>query len=135
MTQKEVNQLAYDIVACAIEVHTQLGAGLLESVYETCFCHELKIRGFKVRHQMSIPVHYKGLDLDAELRLDVLVNDLVVVELKSVENMIPLFDAQILTYMKLLQKPKGLLINFNTANITKSLKPFVNEYFAALPKE
>jgi GxxExxY protein len=133
MTKKEVNQLAYEIVGCAIEVHKQIGPGLLESVYETCLFYELQIRGFKVIRQLTVPVVYKEIRLEADLRLDLLVNDCVVVELKAVENLIPLYEAQLLTYMKLLQKPKGLLINFHTENITKSIKPMVNEYFAALP--
>ena len=135
MTQKQVNQLAFEVVSCAIEVNKQLGPGLLESVYETCLCHELEMRGFQLSRQMVVPIHYKGLDLDAELRIDVLVNDCIVVELKAVENLIPIHEAQLMTYMKLLQKPKGLLINFHTTNITKTTKPLVNEYFAALPKE
>ena len=134
MTKKEVNQLAYEIVGCAIEVHKQIGPGLLESVYETCLFYELQIRGFKVIRQLTVPVVYKEIRLEADLRLDLLVNDCVVVELKAVENLIPLYEVQLLTYMKLLQKPKGLLINFHTENIAKSIKPMVNEYFAALPQ-
>ncbi|MCU0325159.1 MAG: GxxExxY protein [Spirosomaceae bacterium] len=133
MTKREVNQIAYEIVGCAIEVHKQLGTGLLESVYESCLFHELTQKGFLVRRQLSVPINYKGLELSADLRLDLLVNDCVIVELKAVEIMNPVFEAQLLTYMKLLEKPKGLLINFFTANITKTVKPFVNEYFAKLP--
>ena len=133
MTKKSVNQLAYEIVGCAIEVHKQLGAGLLEGVYESCFCHELQSRGFQIVRQMTIPVIYKNIEVQAELRLDVMVNDCVIVELKAVEQIHPICEAQLLTYMKLLKKPKGLLINFHTDNITRSIKPFVNEYFSALP--
>ena len=133
MTKKSVNQLAYEIVGCAIEVHKQLGAGLLEGVYESCFCHELQSRGFQIVRQMTIPVIYKNIEVQAELRLDVMVNDCVIVELKAVEQIHPIYEAQLLTYMKLLKKPKGLLINFHTDNITRSIKPFVNEYFSALP--
>ncbi|MDF7818863.1 GxxExxY protein [Runella sp. MFBS21] len=133
MTKKEVNQVAYAIVGCAIEVHKQVGPGLLESVYEICLVQELKVKGFQIVRQLSVPITYKGVRLDAELRLDLLVNDCVVVELKAVENLIPLYEAQLLTYMKLLQKPKGLLINFHTENITKSIKPMVNEFFSILP--
>ncbi|WP_028663698.1 GxxExxY protein [Runella zeae] len=133
MTKKEVNQVAYEIVGCAIEVHKQVGPGLLESVYEICLVQELKVKGFQIVRQLSVPITYKGVRLDAELRLDLLVNDCVVVELKAVENLIPLYEAQLLTYMKLLQKPKGLLINFHTENITKSIKPMVNEFFSILP--
>ena len=133
MTKKSVNQLAYEIVGCAIEVHKQLGAGLLEGVYESCFCHELQSRGFQIVRQMTLPVIYKNIEVQAELRLDVMVNDCVIVELKAVELIHPIHEAQLLTYMKLLKKPKGLLINFHTDNITRSIKPFVNEYFSALP--
>lgn len=133
MTKKEVNQVAYEIVGCAIEVHKQVGPGLLEWVYEICLVQELKVKGFQIVRQLSVPITYKGVRLDAELRLDLLVNDCVVVELKAVENLIPLYEAQLLTYMKLLQKPKGLLINFHTENITKSIKPMVNEFFSILP--
>ncbi|MFN3381210.1 MAG: GxxExxY protein [Runella zeae] len=133
MTKKKVNQVAYEIVGCAIEVHKQVGPGLLEWVYEICLVQELKVKGFQIVRQLSVPITYKGVRLDAELRLDLLVNDCVVVELKAVENLIPLYEAQLLTYMKLLQKPKGLLINFHTENITKSIKPMVNEFFSILP--
>ncbi len=79
-----------------------------------------------------VPVYYKGINMDVDLRLDLLVNDTVVVELKTVEYILPVHEAQLLTYMKLLQKPQGLLINFYTDNITKSTKPFVNKYFSEL---
>ena len=133
MTKKSINQLAYEVVGCAIEVHKQLGAGLLESVYESCFCHELQSRGFNIMRQMTVPVIYKNIQVQAELKLDVMVNDSVIVELKAVEQIHPIHEAQLLTYMKLLKKPKVLLINFHTDNITRSIKPFVNEYFSALP--
>ena len=83
--------------------------------------------------QMTVPVIYKNIQVQAELKLDVMVNDSVIVELKGVEQIHPIHEAQLLTYMKLLKKPKGLLINFHTDNITRSIKPFVNEYFSALP--
>jgi len=132
MTKKEVTQLSYDVVNCAIEVHKELGPGLLESVYEKCMMQELLLRGYRVARQVRVNVNYKGVDLDVDLRLDLLVNDTIVVELKAVENILPVHEAQLLTYMKLLKKPQGLLINFFTDNITKQLKPFVNEYFKEL---
>lgn len=134
ITQTYINNIAYKIVGCAIEVHKELGPGLLESVYQKCFVKELELKGFKINQQIKTPISYKGESLDCDLRLDVLVEDLIIVELKSVETMLPLFKAQLLTYMKLLEKPKGLLINFNTENITKDLVPMVNEYFSNLPK-
>jgi GxxExxY protein len=135
MTKKEVTQLSYEITGCAIKVHKALGPGLLESIYEKCLKYELVKNGYKVVQQMIVPVIYDNIIIDTELRLDLLVNDCIVVELKAIENILPVHEAQLITYMKLLQKPQGLLINFFTDNIIKSLKPFVNEYFRALPNE
>ena len=135
MTKKQVTQLSYQITGCAIKVHRALGPGLLESVYHKCLVHELVNRGYTVIQQAAIPVYYDDVVIDTELRVDLLVNDTVVVELKAVENTLPVHDAQILTYMRLLKKPQGLLINFFTDNITKTLKPFVNDYFKSLPDE
>lgn len=106
---------------------------MLESVYEKCLKYELERNGFTVEKQVLVPIKYELLELEAELRLDLLVNDLIIVEIKSVENILPVHEAQLLTYMKLLEKPQGLLINFFTDNISKSLKPFVNEVFKNLP--
>ncbi len=132
MTKKEVTNLSYEIVSCAIKVHKELGPGLLESVYEKCLKYELQKQGYSVQQQMIVPVVYDTVEMDVELRIDLLVNDCVVVELKAVETILPVHSAQLLTYMKLLKKPQGLLINFYTDNITKSMKPFVNEYFKLL---
>ena len=133
LTKKSITQLSYEITGYAIKVHKILGPGLLESVYEKCLTYELEKNGYKVIQQLIVPVVYDELVMDVNLRLDLLVNDLIVIELKAVENILPVHEAQILTYMKLLQKPQGLLINFFTENITKSMKPFVNEFFSALP--
>jgi GxxExxY protein len=133
ITKTEITQLSYDIVGLAIKVHKELGPGLLESVYEKCLKYELEKNGYRVQQQLSVPIQYDELDLEADLKLDLLVNDLVIIELKSVEKVNPVYEAQLLTYMKLLQVPQGLLINFFTNNITKSMKPFVNEYFNYLP--
>jgi GxxExxY protein len=135
MTKKQVTQLSYEITGCAIKVHKALGPGLLESVYEKCLAHELVKKEYTVIHQLNAPVYYDDMVIDTELRPDLLVNDLVVVELKAIEKTLPVHEAQLLTYMKLLQKPQGLLINFFTDNVTKSLKPFVNAYFSVLPEE
>jgi len=132
MTQKQVTKLSYEITGFAIKVHKALGPGLLESVYEQCLKFELEKNGYNVKQQLIVQIDYEGLELESNLRIDLLVNDCVVVELKAVENVLPIHEAQLLTYMKLLQKPQGLLINFNTTNITKSMKPFVNEYFKRL---
>jgi len=133
MTKKEVTQLSYDITGCAIRVHKVLGPGLLESVYQKCLKYELERNGFHVRNQVTVPVIYDMLEMETDLRLDLLVNDLIVIELKAIENILPVHEAQLLTYMKLLKKPQGLLINFYTDNITKSMKPMVNDFFKELP--
>ena len=133
MTKKEVTQLSYQIIGCAIKVHKELGPGLLEGVYEKCLKYELEKNGFIVHQQLLIPVIYDELEMEINLRVDLLVNDTIVVELKAIEHILPVHEAQLLTYMKLLQKPQGLLINFYTDNITRSKKPFVNEYFSQLP--
>jgi GxxExxY protein len=132
MTKKEVTQLSYDIVGCAITVHKILGQGLLESIYEKCLKEELEFQGFKVETQKKVKLKYRSMDIETELRLDLLVNDVIIVEIKSIENILPVHEAQLLTYMSLLEKPQGLLINFYTDNITKSVKPIVNQFFKNL---
>jgi GxxExxY protein len=132
MTKKEVTQLSYDIVGCAISVNKTLGPGLLESVYEKCLAKELEYNGFYVETQRKVKLEYRDLLIETELRLDLIVNNTVIVEIKSIESLLPVHEAQLLTYMSLLEKPQGLLINFYTDNITKSVKPLVNEYFKML---
>ena len=133
MTKEVVNKLSYDIIGCAIEVHKQCGPGLLESVYKECLIYELIKKGFDLKIEEEVDLNYKGKKLQSKLRIDLLVNDLVIIELKSVENLIPVFTAQLLTYMKMTKKPKGLLINFNSTNIVAGTMPLVNEFFASLP--
>ncbi len=134
ITKKYVDAVTYEIIGAAIEVHKELGPGLLENVYEKCFVKEMVLRGFNVKNQIVVPIEFKGLFIDANLRLDVLVEDLIVVELKSVEKLSALFEAQVLSYMKLLKLPKGVLINFCCINIFKEgQKTFVNELYANLP--
>lgn len=135
MTKKYITNLSYEIIGYAIKVHKELGPGLLESIYEKCLCYELRKNGFDVKQQLIVPITYDHLLMDVDLRLDLLVNDAIVVELKATETFHPVYEAQLLTYMKLLQKPQGLLINFFTDNITKAMKPMVNEYFSILPDE
>jgi len=133
ITQKYINEISYKIIGCAIEVHKQLGPGLLESVYESCFIDELRSRGLNVKSQLYVPLIYKGKDLGGQLKLDLLVEDLIIVENKAVEIMIPLYQAQLLSYLKLTGKPKGLLINFNSVNIKEQLVSLVTEEFAKMP--
>ncbi len=135
ITQKYINQISYKVVGCAIEVHKNLGPGLLESVYETCMIEELSSNGLKVLKQIPVPIKYKDKDLGSNLILDLLVEDLIIVELKAVEVLIPVYKAQLLSYLKLTGKPKGLLINFHCENITQSLIPLVTEEFSKLPAE
>ncbi|REC51676.1 MULTISPECIES: GxxExxY protein [Chryseobacterium] len=133
MTKKEITQLSYEITGFAIKVHKTLGPGLLESIYEECLKIELINNGYDVKQQLYTTINYEGVDIKTKLVVDLLVNDAVIVELKAIEEILPIHEAQLLTYMKVLKKPQGLLINFFTDNITKSLKPFINEYFKELP--
>lgn len=136
MTQKYLNDLTYNIIGAAIEVHKELGPGLLESIYEKCLAHLLIENGFRLIQQQKVPVLFRGLYLDCDLRYDLLVEDLIVVEIKAVDGLLPIHDAQLLTYLKLLNKPKGILINFNCTNIFKEgQKTLVTELFASLPRE
>ena len=136
ITKKYLNELTYRVIGCAIEVHKHLGPGLLESVYEKCFLRELKLRGIEYRNQIWVPLQYKGLLLDTELRLDVLVEDLLGVELKAQEGLLPVHEAILLSYLEMLQKPKGILINFHSVNIFKDgQKTLVNNLFSELPDE
>jgi GxxExxY protein len=133
-TKKYLNELTYKIIGCAIEVHKHLGPGLLESVYEKCFLRELTLREMAFKNQLWVPIQYKGLELDTELRLDVLVDDLLCVELKAQEGLLPIHDAILLSYMQMLQKPKGVLINFHCVNIFKEgQRTLVNDLFAMFP--
>jgi len=133
-TKKKVTQLSYDVLGCAIKVHKALGPGLLESVYEKCLKYELEKNGYQVVSQLRIPIIYDTIIIEADLRLDLLIEDTLIVEIKTVENVLPVHEAQLLTYMKLLEKPQGLLINFFVDNITRTAKPFVNDYFNELPE-
>jgi GxxExxY protein len=105
--------LTREIIGAAIEVHKIVGPGLLEGVYEECLCRELELRKLSFDRQLMVPINYKGVALDCGYRLDVVVENTVILELKSVERIHPIFEAQLLTYMRLLQKPVGLLVNFN----------------------
>ena len=108
-------QLTEQVIGAAIEVHRELGPGLLESAYEECFCHELHLRNLGFQRQVDLPVAYKDLKFDCGCRLDVVIENLVVVELKSIEQVLPVHQAQLLTYLRLSGKKVGLLINFNVA--------------------
>ena len=133
MTKTYLKDLIYQVNGSAIEVHKYLGPGLLESVYHTCLKKELTIRGFEFQTELIIPVNYKGLELETGLRCDLLVEKSLVVELKAIEKVLPIHEAQILTYMKLLEVPIGLILNFNVTHIFKEgQKTYVNERYRYL---
>jgi len=117
ITKKYLDDLTYEIIGGAIEVHKFMGRGLLESVYHQCLKEELLHRKINFQTEMKIPVDYKGKILDIDFRCDLFVENCIVVELKAVNEMNPVYEAQLLTYMKLLKCPKGILINFNCSNI------------------
>lgn len=120
------NEVTYEIRGAVYDVYKELGPGLLESVYEEALCFELERRGLTVERQVQVPIKYKGSVLKSELRLDLLVEDKVIVELKSVEEMKKVFSKQLLTYLRLMDKRVGLLVNFNTDDILTSIKRIVN---------
>lgn len=120
-----VNELTGLILKKAYEVHSVLGPGLLESAYEECLCFELTECGLKIERQKALPVVYKTIRMDAGYRLDILVNDTVIIELKAVEALSPIHTAQILTYMKLSHKRYGLLINFNVKSLKEGIKRYI----------
>ncbi|SDC80190.1 GxxExxY protein [Pedobacter soli] len=133
LTKNYLKDLVYKVNGAAIEVHKALGPGLLEGTYHKCMVHELSLRNIKFKSELIIPINYKGLEIDANLRCDLLIEDSLVVELKSVENVSPIHVAQLLTYMKLLHIPIGLIINFNCSHIfTEGQKTYVNEIYESI---
>jgi GxxExxY protein len=121
----ELDSIASKIVDCAYHVHQNLGPGLLESIYESCFCYELKKKNLRYKRQVEIPIIYDQMKLDEKLRLDVLVEDSIICELKAVLEMNTVFEAQILTYLKLSKKRLGFLINFNVSSIKNGIKRYI----------
>ena len=127
--------MTHSVIGSAIEVHKELGPGLLESIYEKCLTYLLREKGYKLDVQQKVPLVFRGLYLDCDLRFDIMVEDLIIVELKAVEALLPIHEAQLLTYLKLLEKPKGILLNFNCTNIFKEgQKTLVADIYANLPK-
>ena len=134
ITQTYLDELTYDVIGAAIEVHKTLGSGLLESVYQKCLEEELKYRNINFQSEKTISVIYRDKEMNIDFRCDFFIENCLVVELKSVNEMSSIFEAQLLTYMKLLEVPKGILINFNVKNIFhEGQKTFVNDYFKLLP--
>jgi len=116
-----LQDLTEQVIGAAIEVHKQLGPGLLESAYEECLCHELHLRGISFKRQVPLPVEYKGIKLDCGYKLDILVEDAVILELKCVEKVLPIHEAQLLTYLKMTGKKVGFILNFNVAVLSRGL--------------
>ena len=136
MTQKYLDELTFNVIGAAIEVHKNMGSGLLESVYQQCMIEELSNRNINFVYEFKVPVVYKGKELDIEFRCDLFLENCLIVELKSVSEIKPIHDAQVLNYMNLLKVPKGIIINFNCFNIFRQgQKTFVNEYFKKLETE
>jgi GxxExxY protein len=122
---EKLNQITYEIIGAAYKVHSTLGPGLLESAYEVCLEYELLKKGFKVERQKPLPVVYEDVKLDAGYRIDLLVEDDVVVELKAVDEIAPIHQAQIMTYLKLSDRKLGLLMNFNVTDMKKGIKRII----------
>ncbi len=123
----DINKLSSRIIGAAIEVHKTLGPGLLESAYEECICHELSFGGFSLERQKPLAVKYKGINLDCGYRLDVVVENAIILELKSCENIEPIHRAQLLTYLKLSGLKLGLLLNFNVTLMREGIVRIVNK--------
>ncbi len=134
LTKKKLDDLSYEVIGAAIEVHKAIGPGLIESVYHRCMEREFSLRHLRFTSELRVPVEFKGVKLNADLKCDLLVESSVIVELKSVKRLMPVNEAQLMTYMKLLNISKGVLINFNCTNIFKSgQRTFVNELYRKLP--
>ena len=125
---EELDQLTNSIIGAAIAVHRELGPGLLESAYETCLAFELTDKGFRVERQKQLPVTYRGLQLDCGSRLDLLIENQVILELKATDRLLPIHNAQLLSYLKMAQKKVGLLINFNSLRVKDGIKRVVNNF-------
>ena len=128
MTNEEFNNLSKRILAACLMVHREMGPGLLESVYELCLLNEFKLNGIKAESQVSIPLIYRGVELSKDFRIDILVENEIVLEIKSLESLLPVHEAQIISYLKLANKRLGFLVNFNSALLKHGFKRFVNNF-------
>lgn len=128
MNKERYNQLSGEILDAAITVHKEMGTGLLESVYELCLVRELQLRNIYVEHQVPVPLFYKGEVLNKDFRIDILVEHEIIIELKAVEFIIPVHEAQIISYLKLTNKRLGFLINFNVQLLKEGFKRYVNNF-------
>ena len=128
MNNEQLNKISKIILDASIEVHRNLGPGLLENVYELCLCKELRLRGVRADRQVPMPIIYKNDELNADYRIDILVENEIIIELKAVEILLPVHQAQLLTYMKLADKRLGFLINFNVPKLVDGFKRMVNNF-------
>ena len=128
MTNDEINHLTGQILDACITVHKEMGPGLLESVYELCLIKELELRSIRTVSQVPVPLFYKGYEITKEYRIDILVEDEVIVEIKSCERMLPVFEAQIISHLRLTKKKVGILVNFNEKFLKDGYKRFVNNF-------
>jgi GxxExxY protein len=126
MNKKEFDQITGGVIGASIEVHRALGPGLLEAIYEECLCHELSLRGISFKRQVTLPIQYKGISLDCGYRLDLLIEGKVAIEIKAVERIIPVHEAQLLTYLKIGGWKGGLLINFNVPLLKSGIRRIVH---------
>ncbi|MEZ5344474.1 MAG: GxxExxY protein [Pyrinomonadaceae bacterium] len=124
----ELNDISGKIIECAITVHRALGPGMLESAYEACLMYELKKHGLNVQHQLTLPIFYDGIKLETGYRIDLLVEESVIVEMKTVERVLPVHEAQLLSYLRMSKLKLGLLINFNVKMLKNGLKRVVNNF-------
>lgn len=130
----EINEITEKIIGAAIEVHRHLGPGLLESAYEECLCYELNQLGLRFQRQVHPPISYKGIQLHGAYRMDLVVEDTVVVEIKATEQVLPLYSAQLLTYLRSASKPVGLLINFNVPVLKEGIRRVANHFAGDPPR-
>jgi len=136
LTKKYLNDLTYLFLGCCINVHKELGPGLLESIYHQCLIEELKYENISFKSELDVPLTYRGVELKTKLRADLLIENCFVAELKSVKEIQPIFEAQLMTYMHLLRVPKGILLNFNCLNLFKQgQKTYVNDIYSELENE
>jgi len=135
LTKTYLKDLTYKVTGAAIEVHKRLGPGLLESVYHKCLAKELELRKISFKSEYKIPYSYKGFDLDIDFRCDFLIEDILVLEIKSVEEVAPIHIAKLINYMNLLESPKGLMINFNVESLYyDGQTTYVNEFYKSIPE-
>lgn len=136
VTKKYLKDLIYRVNGAAIEVHKHLGPGLLESIYHKCMIQELSLRGINFQSELTIPIEYKGLELESDLRCDLYIEECLVLELKASDKVLPVHVAKLMSYMNLLEAPIGLMINYNVVNIyNEGQKTYVNELYRRLEEE